>query len=462
MKIKLTHPISAKEIEGITGCVLCGVENARIHSVATHSSEVEENTLFLAMQGEKTHGEAFRNEVIARGGFLLTEKHGDKSFCVPSVGEALFRLARTHLDKLTKCKHTIAITGSVGKTTTKEVLRRMLSDRYCTHATEGNQNSEIGLPLTILSAPTDTEILILEMGMNHKGELARLSSLATPDTILITNIGHAHVGNLGSRAAIAEAKKEILIGAKKNATVLIPSAEPLLSDVEDAIRIGLFCEDGDYALVKKGGGEHILLKGGEKILRIPQEIRDKGLLCAIAFSAVVAMKAGISVSKITDIISDFQYNIFRQKRFLCKKSEIVFDAYNASYESVLYAIEALGAEPMQARALLLGDMQELGEHESLLHRSVGSACAAARDKIDFLFLFGTCAPLVAEQAIMAGFDKRHIHVNADVDRPDITARAISPLMHKSTCLWIKGARGMRMERILKYLMNDAGDDNNAG
>lgn len=150
MKIKLTQPLTAQEIKTITKCTACTAIGATIYYIATHSSEVDRDTLFLALPGENSHGENYRTEVLARGGFLLTEKTGERSFTVSSVYDALFSLARAHIESLRSLKHTVAITGSVGKTTTKEVLRIFLSQCFHTHATEGNQNSEIGMPLTML------------------------------------------------------------------------------------------------------------------------------------------------------------------------------------------------------------------------------------------------------------------------------------------------------------------------
>lgn len=464
MKIKLTHPISAKEIERITKCTACTAADASIRYIATHSAEVERDTLFLAMAGENANGEDFREEVIARGGFLLTEAYGDKSFTVSSVSDALFALAKAHLSRLTARKHTVAITGSVGKTTTKELLRIFLAERFRTHATEGNKNSEIGLPLTILSAPTDTEILILEMGMNHAGEIARLSLLAAPDTLIITNVGHAHIGNLGSREAIAKAKKEILIGMADGADVFIPLGEPLLADIPHAKEIGLLRTGGTYTLLRTeaDGGGHVLLRHEKQVLRIPEKTQDKGMLHATAFAAAAAMEIGVASTDLQDKILNFDRNIFRQKTHFCHGMEIVFDAYNASYESVLCAIEALKSTPAPMRALLLGDMRELGEHTETLHRALGSACAKAREEIAVLFLFGEHAALVAEQAIKEGYERRRIHINTDETRPQITAKQILDHACVGMRLWIKGARGMRMERILHILKSDAGGDDNAG
>jgi UDP-N-acetylmuramoyl-tripeptide--D-alanyl-D-alanine ligase len=463
MKIELNAPLSSEEIKRMTHAKACTAEGASIRYIATHSSEVSKDTLFLAMAGEKTHGEAFRSEVIARGGYLLTEKEGEKSFTVASVKEALFALARAHLLKLRDLKHTVGITGSVGKTTTKEVLRRILSSSLRTHATEGNQNSEIGLPLTILKAPLDTEALILEMGMNHKGELARLSLLSNPDLVIITNIGHALIGNLGSLAAIAEAKKEILIGAKEGRTVLIPANEPLLSDIKNYKTVSINGEAADYTLYKNEPTKQMQFqKNGIDCIPLSQQTNDAGMLSAIAFSMAAGMEIGVGKASIVDAVSLLNSNIFRQKEYWLGNVRIVFDAYNASYESVIFAIKALCDAPQSAHALLLGDMLELGDFADELHKRIGYACAKAKEKIDQLYLFGRYAEAVADGAISEGFDKKSIFINTDSTLPDTTANQILCNIKTESCLWMKGAHGMHMERILNELIRVTDGDNNDG
>ncbi len=463
MKIKLTAPLSSEEIKQITHTTACTAEDASIRYIATHSAEVTKDTLFLAMAGEKTHGDSFRSDVIAHEGYLLTEKAGEKSFTVRSVSEALFALAKAHLLKLRNLRHTIGITGSVGKTTTKEVLKCILSSSFRTHATEGNHNSEIGLPLTILAAPTDTEVLILEMGMNHKGELARLSNLSNPDLVIITSIGHAHIGNFGSREAIADAKKEILLGAKEERVVLIPQNEPLLSDITVRKTVSANGETADYILCRdEENGTLTFQKNNGYRIQLSPKIKDAGMLSAIAFSIAAAKEIGICNARIEDAISCLSNNIFRQNEYKIKNAKIVFDAYNASYESVVCAIQTLCDTRESPRAMLLGDMLELGDYTDDLHKKIGSACASKKDRLDQLYLFGAHAKTVADRAIREGFEKERIFINTDCERPYITAKQILCNAKSGTCLWIKGAHGMHMERILNLLIKSAGGDNNDG
>ena len=462
MKIELKTPLTAETIRRVTNAA-CTAEGASIRYIATHSTEVGHDTLFLALKGERSCGEQFRDEVISRGGYLLTEGKGEKSFTVSSVPEALFALAKEHLSHLHALKHTIGITGSTGKTTTKELLFRLLSPVFRTHATAGNQNSEIGLPLTILAAREDTEVLILEMGMNHKGEIARLSRLCAPDLAIITNIGHAHIGNLGSRTAIAEAKKEILLGAKANATVLVPADEPLLADVRGRKTVSTRGEDADYSVCKNTEKEGYVLRnrdGGQ--VHLLHETKDEGLISAMAFAYAAAMELKIESEQISCANFDFTTNIFRQKELQLDKMKIIFDAYNASFESVLCAIQTHLSTPASTRALLLGDMLELGAFAEELHERIGYACAAARDGIHQLYLFGAQAETIASAAIRKGFEEKSIFINADADRPDITSEQILRNAREGTCLWIKGARGMHMERILDILTKTLGGDPHDG
>ncbi len=461
MKIKLTRPLTAKEIKEATGATLHIPENARIDSIATHSDEVEKNTLFLSFQGEKTHGDAFLPLILERGGYALTETNAAGCISASSVTDALFSLAKMHLLRLTALRHTVAITGSTGKTTTKEILSALTRKHLRTHATSGNQNSEIGLPLTLLSAPLDTECLILEMGMNHKGEIARLSRLCAPTLAIITNIGHAHIGNLGSRAAIAEAKKEILLGLRAGAPVLIAANEPLLSDIPNARTVGTEGEAADYE-IRGLACAPALYENQRAQIFFSEKMQDLGMCRAAAFASAAAMQLGIGKNAIQREILNYKDNIFRQKTYRRGKTEIVYDAYNASYESVLYAIEALRSAKGSTRALVLGDMLELGEYTAMLHGQIGRRLGALRDEIQYLFLFGESGRITQDAAISAGFMPLRIHLNPDRERPDITASAILPLMGEDMRLTIKGARGMEMERILDILIKETDGGGNAG
>ena len=460
MKIRLNPPLTADRICRITKAIPIGIETSTpITHIATHSREVEEGTLFLSLPGAYTNGDAFYSEVISKKGYLLSEKRMTGCFSVPSVTDALYALANARILELYRRKQTVCITGSVGKTTTKELLKMILPTDGTVHATEGNQNSEIGLPLTVLAAPPETEILLLEAGMNHRGELARISHLVGPDLIVITNIGTAHIGNLGSRAAIAEAKKEILLGAKKDATVLIPYGENLLTDIQNAITVG---ESGaDYQAVFDKRGKRLLYCKDGTTLPFPTEVADRGLFSCLCFAAAAAKELGIQNTRIEGAFSQLENNIFRQNIFYINNSKIIYDAYNASYESVLSAIDYLKQQKESERMLVLGDMLELGEHSTSLHRSIGCALAKARDRISRLFLFGKSTEAVAEAAIANGFDTKRIFRVSDVNDPQAIAEAIFPFLSNESCVLIKGARGMRMERITDLLLKRKDGDHHA-
>ncbi len=463
MKIKLTRPLTAKEIKETTGATLHISGDTLIESIATHSDEVEKNTLFLSFLGENTHGDVFLPRVLERGGYMMTEAEAQGCITVSSVTDALFALAKAHLRRLADLKHTVAITGSAGKTTTKEILFSLTKRHFRTHSTVGNQNSEIGLPLTVLCAPLDTECLILEMGMNHKGEIARLSRLCEPTLAIITNIGHAHIGNLGSLSAIAEAKMEILCGMKPTSPVLIPAEEPLLASIENAITVGEESDSADYKTEREAEG-FALSELGRKILFFSEKMQDRGMRRASAFASAAALRLGIPKSAIQNEILNYTDNIFRQKNFLRGKAEIVFDGYNASFESVLCALDALKSTKKQERTFVLGDMLELGDYTRALHERLGLHIGALKNEIQYLFLFGESGRFTLEGALSAGFARERIHLNPDKEHPEITAKAILSLSpdKRDMRLTIKGARGMKMERILDILIKETGGDGDAG
>ncbi len=462
MKIKLTRPMRANEIKEITNATLNIPGDTRIDFIATHSDEVSEGTLFLSLQGEKTHGDVFLPRVSQNGGYMMSERSAEGCITVSSVTEALFALAKNHLGELRRLKHTVGITGSVGKTTTKEILRVLTASRFCTYANEGNQNSEIGLPLTILSAGEQTECLILEMGMNHAGEIARLSRLCMPTLGIITNIGYAHIGNLGSRESIARAKREILCAMKEEGCLLIPADEPLLSDISQAKTVGLFTRAKDYCVQSDADGRYALFKGENRLLDFNEGMKDRGMLSAAAFAAAAATELGIEKDALQKDIFRFKNNSFRQKTHYIGKAEILFDAYNASYESVLCAIDTLRSAPQSERALLLGDMLELGDYTETLHRKIGEKIAKEKNEISHLFLFGPACRFVFDAALRAGYPTQRIHYNGDADSPKKTADAIFPLCQRDMRLTVKGARGMQMERILNILIKNAGGEYYAG
>ena len=259
MRIDLGTPMTLEEIAYATGGN--HKQNAIIKSITTDSREVEEGDLFIAIKGDKFDGADYVSEVKKRGGFVLASVPLYSDILHPNGADALLSLATYYIKTLPYLLYKIGITGSVGKTTTKEFLKIMLSDRYITHASKGNFNNQIGMPMSILSAEKNTQVLLMEMGMNHPGEISNLSRCLRPDIGIITNIGTAHIGNLGCRENIAKAKLEITDGMN-DGILFTPADEPLLRCEKKCVKFSLTNKNADYFIESSKENTVFIFKSG--------------------------------------------------------------------------------------------------------------------------------------------------------------------------------------------------------
>lgn len=444
MRIKLGVPLRLSEI---AGCFkLPCASDEQIYYISTDTREANSKDLFFALSGKNDSGEKYVDNELCKKMFVVTTKPLESALTVNDTREALLTLSRYYMSRLKNLKYTVAITGSVGKTTTKEFTKMIVSKKYVTHSTKGNFNNEIGVPLTILSAPENTEVIIAEVGMNHFGEISRISKVLNPDISLITNIGTAHIGNLGSRENIARAKLEILDGMK-NGTLIVPKDEMLLFPLGDKA-FSTSDISADYCVTADS-----IYENGAPVAKHGFSLVGAHFL--ICLSAAVAISLCISVEKklLLSGISDISWENTRQNIKKVGCFYIFEDYYNASLESVEADFKLILSHTNFAKkSALIGDILELGEHRESIHREIGRL--AMHYGLDKLYLFGEYCTYISEGAISAGFDKSKIFINNNKSNLELTKKQILDNTDSDEIILFKASRGMHLEKIVDALTHN--------
>lgn len=448
MRIKLSCPLTLREIASVLNNSLKRTD-ALIEYICTDTRELSRGDLFFALMGENRNGEDYVKEARAKGAYVISKSDADIS--VSDGTNALLLLASYYKSKLKSLLKTVAITGSVGKTTTKEILHQLLASSYRTHATEKNYNNALGVALTILSAPIDTEILVLEMGMNHRGEIEELAKAALPDIAIITNIKDAHIGKLGSREEIAKAKLEIACNEKTR--LILPYDEQLFAGIFNKATVSLESPESDIYLSVLSECEtntsFDIFTSKSCIHSLKTTLVGSSYLEAIAYSVAVCELLDIRNDGISLAISKLSADIFRKRKYAFYNYTIIDDTYSASPEAVLYELK-MGAKSSPC-SCILGDMLELGEFAKEKHRLIGKAAFELGYR--YVYAFGKYAGEIAIGATEAGMNPNKIHQNTDLSSPKNTANAIfSNVVDKETLLF-KGSRMTHCERIIEHFEN---------
>lgn len=405
--------MKVKDILKVTnGKLLAGNENIECENFSKDTRTINEGDIYIGIKGEKFDGSKLWDEALEKGAKAVIvenieiekdklQKYADKAIIkVENTLEALYKLAeykRSLYDI-----PVIAITGSVGKTSTKDIIANVVSTKYKTLKTEGNNNNNIGLPMTILKLK-DHEALVVEMGMNHFGEISLLTKIAKPTIAVITNIGTSHIGNLGSRENILKAKLEILEGMDKPILV-INNDNDLLHDWYEknkekieihTVGIENQSEINAKEIKLKEESSEFTAKTKQEEIKVNVPVGGTHFvynsLCAIAIGKLL----DISTENIIKGISTFELT---KKRMDIKKLDngaiIINDSYNASYESMKASIEFLAKHTGERKIAVLGDMFELGEYTKELHEKVGKEIV--KNKIDVLICSGENSKYIIE------------------------------------------------------------------
>ncbi len=443
-------------------------EVSEVTNITYDSRDVGEGSLFCAIKGENVDGHSYIRSVVEKGAVLILANE------IPEDARDAGNFAAVTVDDTVKALGLLAgyyrgfskalvigVTGSVGKTTTKEFISCVAETNFKTQKTEGNHNNEIGLPMTLFSLKPDCEIAVLEMGMSARGEISFMSKLARPDIAVITNIGTAHIANLGTRENICLAKLEITDGMSNDGILLVNGDEPLLNDKNRTISpapkyLGIYNRNADYKAINIRSGTEgtvfdILYSNNAVInVEIPVFGRHNVYDALIAFT--VGTVLGIEEARIRIGLRNFIPTEMRQTISTVAGFTVIEDCYNASPESMRAAIEVLCSLAQKNNAqpcALLGDMLELGENSRFLHDQLGQF--AAQMKVSKLYCFGELAETVAEAAIKKGVRADGVYVCSDVGKPDVMARMILSSMNPGDVLLVKASRGIAAERILKII-----------
>ncbi len=435
--------------------------------------------LFVALKGPNHDAHAFVADAAAQGAVAaLVEREvpgaGLPQVVVEDSHRALSALARAWRDRVDPV--VIAITGSSGKTTVKEMLAAMLSRVGPTSATRGNLNNDIGVPLTLLEWPPETRFAVVEMGANHVGEIAALTELAAPDVALVTMAGRAHVGEFGSVERIIEAKGEIYRHCPRTCRSVVnldsPGATDWLADAPNAetfslqeSRAGQATWQGRYlagrhALSVRERGQELL---GPLPVPMPGEHNAVNLMAAIA----VARTVGLESAEIEAGLAIFEPPAGRMTTVrLGNGWRVIDDSYNANPESMRAALAHLAAQP-GTRVAVLGSMGELGEQSGVLHRDLGAEAAASG--VDRVLAVGPDAESVRAGYLTAGGVERGLICVPDAETAAVTLRELLSDVgaNAEVTVLLKGSRFMHIERVRDALEREHGmatgsDDNSTG
>lgn len=470
-------------IQATGGALLTPSESSRnmtssCSGISTDTRSLRPGDLFVALEGDRFDGHAFLATATEKGaGMTLLSRKEDlpaamTGILVPDTLVALQALARAWRRKL-QCR-VIAVTGSVGKTSTREMLYYAFSRTLCTHATKHNLNNEIGLPMTILSAPRDTELLILEMGMRKRGEIEALSLVTEPDIAVITNIGVSHIERLGSREEIRDAKLEICSGFRDGGVLLYSGNDSYLNSYfrkdtdQKVFRIGETLDEGtaddlysDWAVRAKSVQCDHEVTSFVVEARKPGETQlhqmDKISIPAVGlhhvknamFAILAALVLDVSVSSVAHGLSDYHPAGSRSKMIRTRDYLLIDDTYNASPESMEAAFSSLNlvASKENRRSIAaLGCVLELGSYAQALHLSIGQA--AARAGIDRLYLCGDHAQSMQAGARMIRPD---IAVSIFPSREKLTA-ALLQEMKPGDAILAKGSHAFAMEKVIEAIL----------
>jgi UDP-N-acetylmuramoyl-tripeptide--D-alanyl-D-alanine ligase len=459
--------LTKKELSEV-GQVIGTVERVTQPKAVIDSRKIVGGEIFFALKGERTDGHNFVEEALRRGAALAVvsrawyeenqEKFFDKLLVVPEVLSALHALARLYRRKF--AVPIVAVGGGSGKTTTKEMIAAVLRTSYNTLATEGNLNNHIGLPLTLFGLREATEIAVLEMGMNHKGEMLELCAIAEPTHGLITNIGKAHIEFFGTLEAIAEAEGELFewLG-KSGGTAFVNADDAWVMQVADKVMqkmlygivtpahpnrrevLDLYAEE--IGLDERGRPTFKLAtQEAEEVVKLRMSGRHN-ITNALA-AAAVGLNFGVSLAQVKTALENFEINPALKRMAVYERQGIIIinDTYNANPESMRSGLQTLKSMKHSGKKIaVLGDMLELGALSESEHALLGEFISQL--ELDVLFVHG--------EAMKATLDAAKVQTKQHFESKAQLAESLKELLQPGDAVLFKGSRAMKMEEVIEMI-----------
>lgn len=460
------------------GTLYCSdLTHREVQGVVIDSRLVKEDYLFIASKGERVDGHNFIEAAVRQGAMAVVCEKAPIDISIPYILvndslQALKEIAEWYRMQLDI--PVIGITGSVGKTSTKEFVSSVLSQKYRVHKTEGNYNNEIGLPLTILKIREDHEIAVLEMGISDFGEMHRLSKIAKPDYCLITNIGQCHLENLGSRQGVLKAKSEIFDYMNENGLAILNGDDDMLSTVHEVkgkspLRYGFNSELDVWAdNVKSFGlnGSTCDIHIKDEVFHVNVPMPGRHMVLNTLAAAAVGSLLGVSIEDIVRGIEQIRPVSGRTNIIKHNNITIIDDCYNANPVSMKAAIDLLSMANTR-KVAILGDMGELGSDEIKLHKEIGNY--AVSKNIDIIICAGTLSYHMynaAKEGLIKHFGRHESESNADendqlielserlfyFDTRDDLIRYLYNIIKENDTVLIKASHFMGFDEVVKEML----------
>ncbi len=456
-------PLKIKEIAEAVGFSSC--DETVIECIETDSRTISAGSLFVALRGETFDGHKYVGSALEKGASYALVDHGDENdsrliFC-KDTEQGFLDIAGYYRDKFDV--KIVGVTGSVGKTTTKEMIAAVLESKFSTLKNQGNLNNRVGMPKTLFNLAEEHECAVIEMGMNQFGEISDLTRRAKPDVAVITNIGVQHIEFLGSREGILKAKMEIREGMKEGSPLILCGDDDLLGSFEDErfhiIRYGIDNKDCPITAeaVQESVGEtrFLLCANGKKMpAKIPTFGRHNVLNALAAYA--VGKEFGMEDEEIIAALNNYVPSGMRQRLVDFKGMTIVEDCYNCGPDSLKAAIAAMASMPCEGKKIMiLGDMLELGDFANQLHYDCGKY--AAEQKIDRVLSCGELSEHTHRGFVENTYKDALLSVNF-ADRDMMCEAILSEIkngqMKAGDILWFKASNGVHLEEIIKKIYEE--------